>query len=224
MPLGVPKVPFHLPGDDDENWVDLYNRLYKKRMLFLTQEVNSEVANQLASLFIYLNMEESTKDFDLFINSPGGWILPGMTIYNSMTLVDSNVRTICTGLAASMASFILAAGASSKRLAFPHARVMMHQPHGRFSDVVDDDKDDKKDDKKDNKKDDDNHNKDDSARELFVEMEELTAIQENIVKIYAAKTGQPRETILADLERDSFMSATEAQAHGIVDFIGRWES
>nr|YP_010006482.1 ClpP [Mitostemma brevifilis]QNR05157.1 ClpP [Mitostemma brevifilis] len=196
MPIGVPKVPFRLPGEEDATWVD--TGLYNQRILFLCQEVNSEISNQIAGLLIYLNIEDPTKEFFLFINSPGGWILPGMTIYNTMEMVNSDVRTICTGIAASMASFVLVAGDSFKRLAFPNARVMIHQPRGAFLE--------------------------ENTSELVMEMEELMIIRENIAKIYARKTGQPLGIIVADLERDSFMSATEAQAHGIVDFIGMWDS
>nr|YP_010006401.1 ClpP [Dilkea retusa]QNR05076.1 ClpP [Dilkea retusa] len=118
MPIGVPKVPFRLPGEEDATWVD--TGLYNQRILFLCQEVNSEISNQIAGLLIYLNIEDPTREFFLFINSPGGWILPGMTIYNTMEMVNSDVRTICTGIAASMASFVLVAGDSFKRLAFPN--------------------------------------------------------------------------------------------------------
>nr|YP_009671483.1 clp protease proteolytic subunit [Passiflora foetida]QCX30761.1 clp protease proteolytic subunit [Passiflora foetida] len=216
MPLGVPKVPFDLPEEEEETWIDLYNALYKQKQLFLFQEVNSEMANQLIHLFLHLNTENFPADFCLYINSPGGWILPGMSLYNTMSTMYSDIRTICVGMAASMASFILAAGDRNKRLAFPHARVMIHQPHGHFSEEDDDDDDD--DDNDDD--DDDDDNNDDI--EFFREMQELITIQEDIAKIYAKKTGQPLEVILEDLQSDSFMSATEAQAHGIVDCVGKW--
>nr|YP_010006871.1 ClpP [Passiflora deidamioides]QNR05638.1 ClpP [Passiflora deidamioides] len=232
MPLGVPQIPLYLPQeeDDDVTWID--NGLYKIKILFLGGEVNSELSTHISNLLIHLNAEDySPGDFYLFINSPGGWILPGMTIYNTMDAVDADVRTICTGLAASMASFILVAGASFKRFAFPHAWVMIHQPHGHFSpDDDDDDNDDNDDDDDgddvgtDDDDDGDGVDTDDDDIQFFMEMEELLVIQENIVKIYAEKTGQPLETILADLDRDFFMSATEAQAHGIVDSIGRSKS
>lgn len=123
MPVGIPKVPFIFPGDcyDDASWVDLYNRLYRQRILFLTQEINSEVSNQLVGLMVYLSIEDKTKDLYLFINSPGGGLIAGMAIYDTLHFVRAEVQTICMGLAASMASLILVGGEITKRIAFPHA-------------------------------------------------------------------------------------------------------
>lgn len=229
MPLGVPKVPFdfdverpeyeYREDDEESTWVDLYNALYKKRQLFLFQDVNSEIANQLINLLLYLDSENDITDFCLYIDSPGGWILPGMSLYNVMEAVESDIRTICVGLAASMASFILAAGNPYKRVAFPHAGVMIHQPHASF---LEEDDDDDADDNDDNDDDDDNDDNNENIQFLR-EMDELMIIQEDIAKIYAERTTQPLEVILKDLQSDSFMSATEAQAHGIVDFVAHWE-
>nr|YP_009501703.1 Clp protease proteolytic subunit [Passiflora serratifolia]AXB38351.1 Clp protease proteolytic subunit [Passiflora serratifolia] len=232
MPLGIPKVPFDFNIDldrpqyeyreDDEEaiWVDLYNALYKKRQLFLFQDVNSEIANQLINLLICLDTEDSFTDFCLYIDSPGGWILPGISLYNVMEAVESHIQTVCVGLAASMASFILAVGNPYKRIAFPHAGVMMHQSRASFLEADDDDDDDA-DDNDDNDDDDDNDDNNENVQFLR-EMEELMIIQEDIAKIYAERTNQPLEVILKDLQSDSFMSATEAQAHGIVDFVATW--
>jgi ATP-dependent Clp protease protease subunit len=121
MPIGVPKVPFRSPGEGDTSWVDIYNRLYRERLFFLGQEVDTEISNQLISLMIYLSIEKDTKDLYLFINSPGGWVISGMAIYDTMQFVRPDVQTICMGLAASIASFILVGGAITKRIAFPHA-------------------------------------------------------------------------------------------------------
>nr|YP_009940477.1 clp protease proteolytic subunit [Passiflora serrulata]QNZ92117.1 clp protease proteolytic subunit [Passiflora serrulata] len=230
MPLGVPKVPFDfdvdfdLPEyeyreeDEESTWVDLYNALYKKRQLFLFQDVNSEIANQLINLLLFLDSENDITDFCLYIDSPGGWILPGMSLYNVMEAVESDIRTICVGLAASMASFILAVGKSYKRIAFPHAGVMIHQPHASFlEEDDDDDADDNDDNDDDDDKDDNNENS-----QFLMEMKELLIIQEDVIKIYAERTNQPLKVILKDLQSDSFMSATEAQAHGIVDFVATW--
>nr|QVX27802.1 ATP-dependent Clp protease proteolytic subunit [Passiflora elegans] len=230
MPLGVPKVPFdfdidfdfpeygYREEDEDSTWVDLYNALYKKRQLFLFQDVNSEITNQLINLLIFLDLEDDITDFCLYIDSPGGWILPGISLYNAMEAVESGIRTICVGLAASMASFILAVGNPNKRVAFPHAGVMIHQPRASFSEEDDDDDADDNDDNDDDDNDDNNED-----TQFLREMEELMTIQEDIAKIYAERTTQPLEVILKDLQSDSFMSATEAQAHGIVDFVARRE-
>nr|YP_010362653.1 clp protease proteolytic subunit [Euphorbia tithymaloides]UNS16609.1 clp protease proteolytic subunit [Euphorbia tithymaloides] len=193
MPIGVPKVPFRHPGEDDSLWIDLYNRLYRERLLFLGQGIDSEISNQLIGLMVYLSIESETKDLYLFINSPGGWVIPGIAIYDTMQFVRPDVQTVCMGLAASMGSFILVGGKITKRLAFPHARVMIHQPISGFYQA--------------------------QIAEFVLEAEELLKLREIITRIYAQRTGKPLWVVSEDMERDVFMSATEAQAHGIVDLV-----
>nr|YP_010896566.1 clp protease proteolytic subunit [Erysimum quadrangulum]ANH20894.1 clp protease proteolytic subunit [Arabidopsis halleri subsp. gemmifera]ANH20980.1 clp protease proteolytic subunit [Arabidopsis lyrata subsp. petraea]ASJ64151.1 clp protease proteolytic subunit [Bunias orientalis]WJZ20643.1 clp protease proteolytic subunit [Erysimum quadrangulum] len=202
MPIGVPKVPFRSPGEGDTSWVDiLINRLYRERLFFLGQEVDTEISNQLISLMIYLSIEKDTKDLYLFINSPGGWVISGMAIYDTMQFVRPDVQTICMGLAASIASFILVGGAITKRIAFPHAknlfyyiiRVMIHQPASSFYEA--------------------------QTGEFILEAEELLKLRETITRVYVQRTGKPIWVVSEDMERDVFMSATEAQAHGIVDLV-----
>nr|YP_010248328.1 ClpP [Inula racemosa]QTK21404.1 ClpP [Inula racemosa] len=193
MPIGVPKVPFRNAGEEDASWVDIY-RLYRERLLFLGQEVESEVANQLIGLMIYLSIEDDTQDLYLFINSPGGWVIPGMALYDTMQFVQPDVHTICMGAAASMGSFILVGGEITKRLAFPHAcRVMIHQPAGSFSEVA--------------------------TGEFILEVGELLKLRETLTRVYVQRTGKPLWVVSEDMERDVFMSATEAQAYGIVDLV-----
>nr|YP_010567200.1 clp protease proteolytic subunit [Petrocosmea qinlingensis]UZC33423.1 clp protease proteolytic subunit [Petrocosmea qinlingensis] len=193
MPIGVPKVPFRIPGEEDASWVDVYNRLYRERLLFLGQDVNSEISNQLIGLMVYLSIEDDTKDLYLFINSPGGWVIAGLAIYDTMQFVRPEVHTVCMGLAASMGSFLLAAGELTKRLAFPHARVMIHQPAASFYEA--------------------------QTGEFILEAEELLKIRETITRVYAQRTGKPLWVVSEDLERDVFMSATEAQVYGIIDLV-----
>nr|YP_009937072.1 clp protease proteolytic subunit [Meconopsis punicea]YP_010145208.1 clp protease proteolytic subunit [Meconopsis quintuplinervia]QGX06589.1 clp protease proteolytic subunit [Meconopsis punicea]QNT26176.1 clp protease proteolytic subunit [Meconopsis punicea]QNT26260.1 clp protease proteolytic subunit [Meconopsis punicea]QQN90360.1 clp protease proteolytic subunit [Meconopsis quintuplinervia]UER99633.1 clp protease proteolytic subunit [Meconopsis punicea] len=193
MPIGVPKVPFRIPGEEDSVWVDVYNRLYRERILFLGQQVDSEIANQLMGLMIYLTIEDDTKDVYLFINSPGGWVTPGIAMYDTMQFVQPDVHTICMGLAASMGSFVLVGGEITKRLAFPHARVMIHQPASSFYEA--------------------------QTGEFVLEAEELLKLRETITRVYVQRTGNPLWAVSEDMERDVFMSATEAQAHGIVDLV-----
>nr|YP_010470936.1 clp protease proteolytic subunit [Bouea macrophylla]UVF62765.1 clp protease proteolytic subunit [Bouea macrophylla] len=192
MPIGVPKVPFRSPGEDDSSWVDVY-RLYRERLLFLGQAVDSEISNQLIGLMVYLSIEKETEDLYLFINSPGGWVIPGIAIYDTMQFVRPDVRTICMGLAASMGSFLLVGGAITKRLAFPHVRVMIHQPIAGFYEA--------------------------QAVEFILEAEELLKLREILTRVYVQRTGKPLWVVSEDMERDVFMSATEAQAHGIVDLV-----
>nr|QNH69488.1 clp protease proteolytic subunit [Chaenomeles japonica] len=192
MPIGVPRVPFRSPGEEDALWIDVY-RLYRERLLFLGQGVDNEISNQLIGLMVYLSIEDDTKDLYLFINSPGGWVIPGVAIYDTMQFVRPDIQTVCLGLAASMGSFILVGGKITKRIAFPHARVMIHQPASSYYEA--------------------------QAGEFILEAEELLKMRETITRVYVQRTGKPLWVVSEDMERDVFMSATEAQAHGIVDFV-----
>nr|WRW11002.1 ATP-dependent Clp protease proteolytic subunit 1 [Aeginetia sinensis] len=193
MPIGVPKVPFRIPGEEDAYWIDIYNRLYRERLLFLSQEIDSDISNQLMGLMIYLSIEDETRDLFFFINSPGGWVLPGLAIYDTMQIVKPDIQTLCMGLAASMGSILLVGGTITKRLAFPHARVMIHQPFCYFSE--------------------------DQVGEIMLEAEELLKLRETLTRIYVQRTGKPFWIVSENMERDFFMSATEAKAYGIVDLV-----
>nr|WQB61579.1 clp protease proteolytic subunit [Caragana tragacanthoides] len=173
--------------------MDLYNRLFQERLLFLGQEVNSEISNQLVGLMVYLSLEDKNKDLYLFINSPGGEVISGMAIFDTMQFVEAEVQTVCVGLAASMGSLLLVGGEITKRLAFPHAWVMIHQPASSFYEG--------------------------QTVECMLEANELLKMRETMTKIYAQRTGKPSWQISKDMERDFYMSAEEAQAHGIVDMV-----
>ncbi|TYH66555.1 hypothetical protein ES332_D06G131500v1 [Gossypium tomentosum] len=142
---------------------------------------------------VYLSIENDTKDLYLFINSPGGWVTPGVAIYDTMQFVQPDVHTICMGLAASMGSFLLARGEITKHLAFPHTRVMIHQPASSFYEA--------------------------QTREFILEAEELQKLRESLTRVYVQRTSRPLWVVSEDMERDVFMSATEAQAHRIVDLV-----
>nr|YP_010047838.1 clp protease proteolytic subunit [Pilea mollis]QPK42446.1 clp protease proteolytic subunit [Pilea mollis] len=193
MPIGVPQVPFQNPGDEEESWVDLYNRLYRERVLFLGQEVDAEASNQLIGLMVYLSVEDDTKDLYLFINSPGGSVIPGLAVYDTMQFVQPDIQTICTGLAASMASFILVGGEITKRIAFPHAWVMIHQPSSSFYKT--------------------------ELGQFILEVGELLKMRETLTKVYAQRTGKSLWVVSEDMERDAFMSAREAQTYGLIDLV-----
>lgn len=171
----------------------LINRLYRERLLFLGQDIDSEISNQLIGLMVYLSTESEIKDLYLFINSPGGWVIPGIAIYDTMQFVRPDVQTVCMGLAASMGSFILVGGKITKRLAFPHARVMIHQPFAAFYEA--------------------------QIGEFVLEAEELLKLREILTRVYAQRTGKPLWVVSEDMERDVFMSAAEAQVYGIVDLV-----
>lgn len=192
MPIGVPKVPFRLPGEPDAQWVDLYNRLYRERVLFLCQDLNDELANQLIGIMLYLNAEESSKDLYIYINSPGGSVTCGIAVYDILNYIEVEVITLCVGTAASMASFILTGGSRGKRIAFPHSRIMIHQPEGGSQG---------------------------QASEIVSESEEVVRIRRQVGKIYSSRTGQSLARISKDMDRDQFMSAREAKEYGLVDHL-----
>ena len=192
MPIGVPKVPFRLPGEPSAQWVDLYNRLYRERVLFLCQDLDDELANQLIGIMLYLNAEEKLKDLYIYINSPGGSVTCGIAVYDIMNYINSDVTTLCVGTAASMASFILAGGTRGKRIAFPHSRIMIHQPEGGSQG---------------------------QASEVLYESEEVIRIRRQVGKIYADRTVQSLSQISRDMDRDQFMSAHEAKEYGLVDHL-----
>nr|QTI91332.1 clp protease proteolytic subunit [Ferocactus latispinus] len=196
MPVGVPKVPFRIPGDEEASWVELYQRLSRGRILFLCDEVETELSNEIIGLLIYLGMENTSQSLYLFINSPGGEVINGMAIYNVMQFIPSGVVTVCLGIAASIASYILVGGAKKKRLALPHARIMIHQPSANFNMEGDERS---------------------SVDDLYGEVAELLTIRESLARAYSEKTGKPLWIISQDLERDVYMSATEAKAYGIID-------
>lgn len=195
MPVGIPKVPYLVPGDDESSWIDVYNRLHQERVIFLGQEINSEISNQLAGLMIYLSIEDQTRDIFMFINSPGGGMVPGMALYDTMQFVKAEVQTVCVGVAASMASLLLLGGAIPNRLAFPHARIMIHQPASNLAEG--------------------------KSGECNLDVDQVIIMRETITEIFAQRTGKPFWRVSYDMERDSFMSAEEAKEYGIIDIIAK---
>jgi len=192
MPIGVPKVAYRVPGSASADWVDIYNRLYRERIIFLGQEIDDELANQIIGVLLYLDSEDTSKPIYLYINCPGGSVIAGLAIFDCINHVKSEVVTINLGLAASMASFIMAAGAKGKRLALPNSRIMIHQPMGGAQG---------------------------QAEDIKVEAAQVMRIRDNLVKMYSMMTGQTQERILKDLDRDNFMSAQEALEYGLIDKV-----
>ncbi len=192
MPIGVPKVPYRMPGEQYTQWVDIYNRLYRDRIIFLPREIDDEIANQIVAVMLYLDSEDPGKDIFLYINSPGGMVTSGLMIYDTMQHIKSDVVTICVGLAASMGSFLLAGGTKGKRLALPHSRIMIHQPSGGTRG---------------------------QATDIEIEAREILRIRHQLNGIYAANTGQTIQKIEKDMDRDFFMSAQEAKDYGLIDKV-----
>jgi ATP-dependent Clp protease, protease subunit len=192
MPIGVPKVPYKMPGDPYTQWIDIYNRLYRERIIFLGKEVDDEIANQIVAVMLYLDSEDATKDIRLYINSPGGSVTAGMAIFDTMQHIKSDVTTICVGLAASMGSFLLMAGTKGKRFALPHSRIMIHQPMGGARG---------------------------QATDIEIEAREILRIKKQLNLEYSDRTGQPIEKIERDMDRDYFLSAEEAKNYGLIDRV-----
>ncbi|MDJ1176188.1 ATP-dependent Clp protease proteolytic subunit [Roseofilum capinflatum] len=193
MPIGVPSVPYRLPGSPYERWINIYDRLYQERIIFLGREVTDSLANQLVAVMLYLDSDDQNKPIYLYINSPGGSVTAGMAIYDTMQHIKSEVITICVGLAASMGAFLLAAGSPGKRLALPHSRIMIHQPLGGVGRR--------------------------QATDIQIEAQQILRTRAQLNELMAKHTNQPLEKIEKDTDRDYFMSSEEAKEYGLIDKV-----
>jgi ATP-dependent Clp protease, protease subunit len=193
MPIGTPSVPYRLPGGTYEQWIGIYERLFRERIIFLTEEVDDGIANAIVAYMLYLDSEDSTKPIYLYINSPGGSVTAGMAIYDTMQYIKSEVVTICVGLAASMGAFLLNAGAKGKRLALPHSRIMIHQPSGGVGRS--------------------------QATDIEIEAARIVQVRRDLNQLMAQHSGQSVEKIERDSDRDYFMSAADAKAYGLIDRV-----
>nr|YP_009447138.1 clp protease proteolytic subunit [Adenocalymma peregrinum]ATY48399.1 clp protease proteolytic subunit [Adenocalymma peregrinum]AVM84180.1 clp protease proteolytic subunit [Adenocalymma pubescens] len=191
MPVGLPKVPYPIPIPDDDEESEC-NGLYRRRILILGGEINSDLANIMTGALIFFSLADSSKKFKFFINSLGGSVIDGIAIYDTIQTILAPVETIVTGMAASMACFILNGGTS--RIAFPNARVMMHQPSSPYLD--------------------------EKYVDIFVELDEIQKMHDIIIDGFRKTTLKSRTKIMADMNRDLSMSAIEAQEYGLVDLIG----
>jgi ATP-dependent Clp protease protease subunit len=175
-----------------ERAYDIYSRLLKDRLIFIVGPVEDHMANLIVAQLLYLESENADKDIHLYINSPGGVVTAGLSIYDTMQFINCDVSTICCGQAASMGALLLAGGTNGKRFALPHSRVMVHQPSAGFQG---------------------------QATDISIHAQETLELKARLNAIMAKHTGQPLEQIEQDLERDNFKSATEAQEYGLVDHV-----
>ena len=175
-----------------ERAYDIYSRLLKERVIFLVGPVNDQSANLVVAQLLFLESENPDKDISLYINSPGGSVSAGLAIFDTMNFIKPDVSTLCTGMAASMGAFLLAAGAKGKRFSLPNSRVMIHQPLGGAQG---------------------------QATDIEIHAKEILRLRADLNRVLAEQTGQPLEKIERDTERDYFMSAPEAQAYGLVDKV-----
>ena len=175
-----------------ERSYDIYSRLLQDRIIFLSNEVNDDIASLIVSQLLFLESQDPGKDISLYINSPGGSVSAGFAIYDTMNYIKCDVATYCMGLAASMGAFLLAGGAKGKRYAMPNAEIMIHQPSGGAKG---------------------------QATEIQIAAENILKTKKKLNEILAANTGKPYDVIAADTERDHYMSAQEAMEYGLIDNV-----
>jgi len=175
-----------------ERAYDIYSRLLKDRIIFLGTPMNDEVANLLIAQFLFLESEDSEKEINFYLNSPGGIVTSGLAVYDTMQYIKSDIATVCIGQAASMGALLLAAGAKGKRYTLPNSRILIHQPMGGFQG---------------------------QASDVAIQAKEILRMKENLNQILSLHTGKDINIIQSDTDRDFFMSGKEAKEYGIVDHV-----
>ena len=189
--LGMVPIVIEQSGRGERAY-DIYSRLLRERIVFLVGPVNDQTANLVVAQMLFLESENPDKDIFLYINSPGGSVSAGLLIYDTMNFIKPDVSTLCMGMAASMGSFLLMAGAKGKRIALPNAKVMIHQPSGGAQG---------------------------QATDIEITAREIIKTREQLNRIYADRTGQSYEKIANDMERDFYMSPEEAKTYGLIDQV-----
>jgi ATP-dependent Clp protease protease subunit len=175
-----------------ERSYDIYSRLLKERVIFMVGQVEDQMANLVVAQLLFLESENPDKDIHLYINSPGGSVTAGLSIYDTMQFIKPDVSTMCIGQAASMGALLLAGGAENKRFCLPHSRMMIHQPLGGFQG---------------------------QASDIEIHAKEILDVREKLNKILSAHTGQPMKQISKDTDRDNFLSGDEAKSYGLIDEV-----
>lgn len=189
----MPYAPYVIEHTNQgERSYDIYSRLLKDRIIFLSGTITDELANSVIAQILFLESDNPNKDINLYINSPGGSVSAGMAIYDTMQYIKSDVNTICIGTAASMASILLMAGTKGKRSALPHSQVMIHQPLGGFEG---------------------------QASDIAIHANHILSIREEMYETIMKHTGKDKKTVIKDTDRDNFLTAQEALKYGIIDRI-----
>ena len=178
--------------DRGERSYDIYSKLLEERIIFITGEINDAVANTVVAELLYLEAKDSTKDIDIYINSPGGSVTSGLAIYDTMNFIKCDVSTICIGMAASMAAFLLSSGTKGKRYALPSSEIMIHQPLGGAQG---------------------------QASDIKIQAEHILALKKKLNSVLSANTGKPVEQIENDTDRDNYLTAEDALNYGLIDKI-----
>ena len=189
--LGMVPIVIEQSGRGERAY-DIYSRLLRERIVFLVGPVNDQTANLVVAQMLFLESENPDKDIFLYINSPGGSVSAGLSVFDTMNFIKPDVSTLCMGMAASMGSFLLMAGAKGKRISLPNAKIMIHQPSGGAQG---------------------------QATDIEITAREILKTREQLNRIYADRTGQPLERIAADMERDMWLSPSEAKDYGLIDQV-----
>ncbi|NYE60250.1 ATP-dependent Clp protease protease subunit [Duganella sp. 1224] len=189
--LGLVPMVVEQSGRGERSY-DIYSRLLKERIIFMVGPVNDQMANLVVAQLLFLESENPDKDISLYINSPGGSVSAGLAIFDTMQFIKPDVSTLCTGIAASMGAFLLAAGAKGKRFSLPNSRVMIHQPSGGSQGM---------------------------ASDIEIQAKEILYLRHRLNSIMAERTGQTIEQVAKDTDRDRFMSAEEAVEYGLIDKV-----
>jgi ATP-dependent Clp protease protease subunit len=188
-----PLIPMVIEQDSrGERAFDIYSRLLKERIIFLGTPIDDQIANLLVAELLHLESEDPEKDISIYVNSPGGGVYAGLTIYDTMQFVKPDVQTICLGTALSMGALLLAGGAKGKRMALPNAKILLHQVSGGFEG---------------------------QATDIEIQAREVISVKRRLEEIIALHSGQPLEKVSKDMERDYFLSAEEAKEYGIIDRV-----
>jgi ATP-dependent Clp protease protease subunit len=189
--LGLVPMVIEQSGRGERSY-DIYSRLLKERVIFLVGPVNDQMANLIVAQLLFLESENPDKDISLYINSPGGSVSAGLAIFDTMQFIKPDVSTLCTGMAASMGAFLLAAGAKGKRFSLPNSRIMIHQPSGGSQGM---------------------------ASDIEIQAKEILYLRHRLNEIMADRTGQTVEQIAKDTDRDRFLSAEDAAEYGLIDKV-----
>lgn len=186
-------IPYVIENEGmGERTYDIYSRLLKDRIIFVSGEINTEMANAIIAQLLFLNSQDKEKDITMYINSPGGQVSAGLGIYDTMNHISCDVATVCIGMAASMGAFLLSSGAKGKRFALPNAEIMIHQPLGGARG---------------------------QATDIQIVAENIIKIKNKLAKILSGNTGQDFNKVIADTERDNYLDAYEAKEYGIIDKV-----
>jgi len=192
MPIGVPRVPYKTPGENSWQWVDIWNCLYRERIIFIGQQIDEELGNQLVGTMLYLDSIDGQKDMYLYVNSMGGDVVPAMAIMDTMRHICSDVGTVAFGGAMAMAGLILANGEKGKRASLPNTKMMLHMPSGAARG---------------------------QAADIYNEARELLRLREHLVGVMGVAMDKDRATVKRDFDRDRYFSPEAAKTYGVIDRI-----